>query len=364
MALQTSPTAEGHILLSPSPSLYHRVSHPQVGSGEASRFAGRAPLEAKEPDLADTILTLYQEQRDQALKQLFSRDEKAFLIALKEISTKEVEVEEESEPSVAVSSKKGKKSESKGVESAPSAAPKINYAEVANTIAGMVGGDYFEGKEVKVITPKDLEKAFFTAKAKKDLAPQILETELSRAQAEAMWNANAKNVFTSPFNLFRTVVAVSTMAVNFFASIGYALGSISCFADAEVKTLRLETARDLLSRMGHDTLNAVCGLGQAIPFVGTFLTNMLENRRYKYETEAEGTQKHQGESWPDFTQRRINEKAAARTRDILVHLKKPTQAELDEEEDMTGSESRGEESPVGFAYSGSGAAFPTFPWAK
>jgi hypothetical protein len=299
LALHTQPNTSG------SSDMSHLIA-PNSTSGKASQTV----LEPKAPSLADIILERYQEHDKDGLDTLFSSNAKEFLNALKELSKKEAPA------AAAEETAEGDATQDRA----------INYAEIANNIARIVGADYFAGREVSVITPKDLEKAFFTVQAKNKLAEQICETELARAQAEAMWNANAKNVFTSPFNLFRTVVAVSTMAVNFFASIAYALGSVSCFADAEVKALRIETARDLLSRMGHDTLNAVCGLGQAIPFIGTFLTNMLENRRYKYETEIPGTQKHQGETWTQFTDRRLAEKESKKRIDVDVRLKETFRA--------------------------------------
>ncbi len=245
------------------------------------------PHDTSEASLTDQILSFHKQNQNNLLKELFLKNPKKFFAALKEIAAKREEenVTESGDSSSAVD------------------AQKLNYAEIANKIATFIGIGFFDGKDVAVITPKAFEKAYFTEKAKKTLQPQIVETELARVQAESFWNANAKNVFTSPFNLFRTVAAVSTIVANFFTSIVYALGSISCFADAEVKALRLETAKDLLSRMDHDAINAVCGLGQAIPFVGTFLTNMLDYTCYKYKTEPNGTRKHQDETWTNFFDR-------------------------------------------------------------
>jgi hypothetical protein len=195
---------------------------------------------------------------------------------------------------------------SSGEAVSPKASAK-DYKLIANEIIQELSIDAFSKRKVEALKASDLEWVVYTNAAKKTLENDRIETETRRAHTEAMWNENAKNVFTSPFNLFRTVVAIATMTSNLFASMTYAVGSISCFADVEVKALRRETAKNFLSYMNHDAINALYGLVQAIPLFGTFITNMLSNRRYAYEYDItfHNSQKTQTETWAEFEDKLI-----------------------------------------------------------
>lgn len=275
---------------------------PAVTSGQGPLAATTLPLpqprSSKEdvttPSLESEILRAYEADDFDTLQELFVSDLRAFVGALRAIE--------------------GRK---------PEEGDNTDYKKIANEIVGGIGHDDLKDRNLEQLKVKDLERVVYVGFAKNKLFDSQLETDLARAQMEAMWNLNAKNVFTAPFNIFRTVIAVATMATNFFASVFYAVGSISCFADVEVKYLRSETAKDYLSRMNHDAINALYGLVQAIPLFGTFVTNMLSNRRYAYENEMDGSQKTQRESWTDFQVRRDAEEDNKKT----VNLKLVEQQE-------------------------------------
>jgi len=265
--------------------------------------------------LSHEILSLHNDKNRAELLNLFKQDEKAFVAALKEIE------EMPSEDTIDLSGS-GAGSSAEGV--SPKASAK-DYKLIANEIIQDLNIDAFSKRNVEALKASDLEWVVYTNAAKKTLENDRIETETRRAHTEAMWNENAKDVLTSPFNLFRTVVAIATMTSNLFASMTYAVGSISCFADVEVKALRRETAKNFLSYINHDAINALYGLVQAIPLFGTFITKMLSNRRYAYEYDItfHNSLKTQTETWTEFEDKLIK----AENKNNRIELVKIEEAE-------------------------------------
>ena len=122
------------------------------------------------------------------------------------------------------------------------------------------------------------------AAAQSKLAVEFAENKESRIASTTSYNLVGQMQGIAIFSgLFRAVISIAKVVANIFMALSYYVGStfLSCCTSIATKAERRERAIEKLDALKHNSLSALCGLVQAIPFFGAQWTNVLVNNNKK-----------------------------------------------------------------------------------
>ncbi len=157
-------------------------------------------------------------------------------------------------------------------------AKKLSNEEKANMIAKLVSS------EVEDITPAVLQWTTYRAEAKKSLAGEFNTTEANRAKETALFNKLGEMQGVSIFSgLIRTAYSITKIITNIFIGLARLLVSspLNCCGSVATKTEQRERAIQKWTHIKEDVLNALCGLGQAVPFFGAHVMSVLAEQEFR-----------------------------------------------------------------------------------